>query len=404
MSNDPAVLNDASTEATDGNPRPDGAAETALAPKDATVESPSVAPAAKPLEGDGAGASSRVAPRAKPTTVRTLIEYAYAEQGRKLQLTRKDLSNLARVPSEAAAEMDLVRRCAAGDPQLAVPPRILAAVAERGAGHVRERVVELALAAMVSHPVFAGLVVDLQNRAPGPALSADRVSAAVRDLPPSDNGLSAENLDEAARERLRVNAVTSFGLLRVLRDRWSLHEFVTEIGPALWRAPSLSKRGDAANAALLASARDTTVPAVLSGYFTEQLRLTEERTRTAQADASRELRRAQSAERDNRDLQARLEAEQARTQQLTEQVGGLMRDMEAERSNRVVDKSHLVDDYEVLRTQVLRSLTSQTELLSDGLHALRAGSVGVADEFVDRSLTAIQREVSKLKDMNGSTR
>ena len=67
----------------------------------------------------------------------------------------------------------------------------------------------------------------------------------------------------------------------------------------------------------------------------------------------------------------------------------------------MVDKSHHVDDYETLRTQVIRRLSAQVELLGDGLHALRNGSTGVAEEFVDRALTAIKDEVTRLKDLAG---
>ena len=66
-----------------------------------------------------------------------------------------------------------------------------------------------------------------------------------------------------------------------------------------------------------------------------------------------------------------------------------------------MDKSHLADDYEVLRTQVIRRLSAQVGLLRDGLHALRNGRTGVAEEFLDRSLTAIEGEVTRLKDLDG---
>jgi hypothetical protein len=70
-------------------------------------------------------------------------------------------------------------------------------------------------------------------------------------------------------------------------------------------------------------------------------------------------------------------------------------------SSRVVDSSHYAYDYEALRTQVIRRLSAQADLLNDGLHALRNGRTDIADEFLDRSLTAIEGEVARLKDLDG---
>jgi type II secretory pathway predicted ATPase ExeA len=62
-----------------------------------------------------------------------------------------------------------------------------------------------------------------------------------------------------------------------------------------------------------------------------------------------------------------------------------------------VSRSHLTDDFETLRGEVLRRLTDQVDLMSDGLHALRAGHTSIADEYVDRALRAITAEASRLR-------
>jgi len=73
--------------------------------------------------------------------------------------------------------------------------------------------------------------------------------------------------------------------------------------------------------------------------------------------------------------------------------------LEKEQKGRFADEVHAVDDYENLRTQIIRQLSGQVNLLSDGLHALRNGSIAVADEFVDRALAKIDAEVKRLKEL-----
>ena len=50
---------------------------------------------------------------------------------------------------------------------------------------------------------------------------------------------------------------------------------------------------------------------------------------------------------------------------------------------------------------MIRRLTTQIELLSDGLHALRNGSPEVTDEYLDRALSAFRQEVESLRDSDG---
>lgn len=60
--------------------------------------------------------------------------------------------------------------------------------------------------------------------------------------------------------------------------------------------------------------------------------------------------------------------------------------------------SHAIDDHETTRTHAIRAIADQVDLLTDGLHALRHGSPAVADEFMDRALDALTRELAWLRD------
>jgi len=359
--------------------------------------------------GADAAPGSAPAPKSKPDggrkprpqTILELIDYAYAEAGRKLSLARKDLDKIKVDPDSADAEMESLRKSAADDPFLAVPLSILLALAELGAqAPVRRRMLELVLAALASHPAFTKLLERLADPAAEPVLAGREVSDAARSVTFDALGLKeASEFKGAARDRLRVNVVTTFEMYRVLRDGWTIDHFVQDMASLVWDTPSYQHVPRAVS--VLASAKSTDALSQLSRHFERLLREAEQQTGHARAEAARQARRAEAAESGNAALSAQLMAETERARNLAAQVADLSQRLAAEQSSRVVDRSHLVHDFETLRTQVIRRLSSQVDLLSDGLHALRNGSTGVAEEFLDRSLTAIAGEVTRLKELGG---
>ena len=369
---------------------PEVAESKSAAPKDSVA-----APGPKQPSGES---------KPRPKTILELIEYAYGEDGRKLNLARRDLHDLKIDQEAAEAEMDLLRRSATADPLLSVPPSILLALAELGAEPpIRRRILELVLAALASHPAFLAHLARLADPAAEPGLSGREVSDAAQGVTFDALGLKeAAEFKDAARERLRVNAVTSFELFRVLRDGWTLDRFVADMASLVWTTPSRRRVQEAA--AVLASAKSTDGLSQLSRHFERLLGDADRQTGDARAAAATQSRRANTAEGHYRTLTQQLESERERTQELSARVADLTRSLEAERSSRVVDTSHHVDDYEALRTHVIRRLSAQVELLSDGLHALRNGSTGVAEEFLDRSLSAIEAEATRLRELNGGAR
>lgn len=342
--------------------------------------------------------------RERPKTILALMEYAYGEGGRKLNLSRKDLLELSVQPDEEQAEIDTVRRLAAGDPLFAVPPSLLSALAELGSEPlVRRRILELAVVAFASHKLFEGLIERLTEQQPLNMLSAKEVNHAAKHITFSALGLQEESeFSDSSRSRLRVNAVAALELFRVLRDRWPARQFIEDMARFVWDAPLLPSAHK--TAALLATAKNTDALSQVSRHFENLLRDSKRETDKALSEAREQELRAIAAEALGERLRADLETAKAHAGEMVARANELAARLSAEQSNRVVDKSHHVDDYEALRTQVIRRLSSQVELLGDGLHALRNGSTGVAEEFVDRALTAIDGELMRLKELDGGTK
>ena len=258
----------------------------------------------------------------------------------------------------------------------------------------------MVLVALASHQLFQGRLERLTDATAQPPLTAREVSGAVKDLTFESIGLKEEReFRESARARLRANALTAFGLFRVLHDRWTSEQFVDDMASLVWDVPI--QRSVPKVAALLATAKNSEALGQLSRHFEVRLERSKSETDQAHALALQHERRANAAESSKRSLTVDLDDLRTRAFHLDAQVDDLRQRLTAEQGSRVVDKSHHVDDYETLRTQVIRRLSAQVELLGDGLHALRNGSTGVAEEFVDRALSAIEDEVTRLKDLAG---
>lgn len=334
-----------------------------------------------------------------PKTILELIEHAYAAGGKKLSLAA-DLTSLEADDSRAEPEMRRLRELAASDRLLAVPPQVLTALTSVKTEYTaRSRILELMLAALADHPVFLAHRKQLLEPDVEPRLEARNVSDATRAVTYLALGYK-ESKDFTAdnREKMRVNAVTSFALLRVLRDRWSPEWFAESMSALVWNAP-VPKTSQGAVAVLVSGQRDDAL-SQLARLFEGKLAEVGRKLQDAERMAASQVRRASLAEERQGALSAELDAERQRVAELTSQMAALKESLEAEHGNRVVDHSHHVDDYETLRTRVLRQLSEQADLLADGLHALRHERLAVADEFVDRALSAIKKEVAHVRDMD----
>jgi hypothetical protein len=84
--------------------------------------------------------------------------------------------------------------------------------------------------------------------------------------------------------------------------------------------------------------------------------------------------------------------------QLKSVVTELHNELMESQQQRLIDQAHFADDYKKLRTRVLRTLDKQSEILGNSLFALRGARYEVAEEFVERSLEAIERDLSRFRD------
>ena len=66
-------------------------------------------------------------------------------------------------------------------------------------------------------------------------------------------------------------------------------------------------------------------------------------------------------------------------------------------THREISMAHTIDVTETKRAHMKRMLTGNRPLLADALDAVRAGNTTVADEFIDRFLSALDKEIEYQK-------
>ncbi|MCG5446119.1 hypothetical protein NIE79_004684 [Micromonospora sp. NIE79] len=367
----------------------------------------------EPPEGaPGAGAKAptrtvkKTASASKPANLRELIERVYRDPaGRPVRMSRTGLSALVVTSGADALSPQWLSDLARKDPLLRVPPRLLAwAATLKPSDPVQQALIELTHRVLAIHPIYRHYVANPTGTDPDqpPFASSAKVADAAKKVTSESLDVDPSAYRDAQRGLLRDNAVISFALLWVLRGQWTSAQFIAEMTDAVWSRPTTEAVSNADIAVALVTAGERQALNHLVGHFLRELRKLSAQLNQAGNETSAERQRAQRSESENLALREAIASERSHSESLAEQVTALTAEIEAERKSRFVDTSHMVDDYEILRTQVIRRLGSQVELLGDGLHALRSGSTPVAEEFVDRALTAIQQEIGRLKELGGA--
>lgn len=366
---------------------------------------------APPARTRNTGSAGEGLPKPQMASIEDLIRSAYESRARLLELSKGELRKLPVDDAEIASQSALVAELAPKDPVLAVPFKLLQYVAWQGvdlrraqdveSARVLIRLRDLSLVAMSHHPVFATWTDQLADPSREPTLTSQYLREEACVLDPAKLGLTGEEFKQAARDRLVRNTVACFGLLRSLQCEWTPARFIDDSYEFCWRyeVPSAASRERIVGT--IAATRDLEVLGLVADNYTSRIdgldRRVAELERQLEAAGNREARLKDQLE----EAANTAGAANTRAEAFSADIVRLKKELAAEQDNRVVDKSHMADDYETLRTRIIRRLGGEIDLLTDGLHALRNGSTGVAEEFLDRSLLALTREVEQLKDAAG---
>lgn len=337
------------------------------------------------------------------SSVDDLVRFAYQQGGKRLSLPGavvRRISADAKLDDDAAEPLfTLVDELVETDRMLAVPPRVLAfAASAKPAIHLRRRLENAMATALRRHPMFdVRRLRDVLDSSPEDFDSVlDGLREAAKRMTPERLGVDAESLKPSQRNKLYVNATLSLTLLLALRDGWPEERVADVLYRRLWR-DSVDPVDRLAAIGAMADARDGAALAVLGRVLDRQRRDAERLAHDAQSDAERAFQRAMTADAEVVERDDKIRILEQRSDDLVREIDALRESLTAAERSRVHDRSHHVDDYEALRTRIVRVLDKQVELLSDGLHAFREGASEVTEEFTDRTIAALNRELAQLR-------
>lgn len=367
---------------TGGDTQASGAAEEAPAPK------------------------SKAKPKPVITTVEELLTFAYESNARLLEFSKEALKKLPIADEDIPSQSVLIASLAPADPTMSAPFKLLQFVARQGVELGRpgdgglapalNRLVKLAIVALGHNPLFRVWLDQLVDPRNQPSLGTQHLREEARRLDIERLGMTSVD-----RQRLLKNATVCLGLLRSLQREWTLDQFLDELYASVWQYEAPEAAGVERAAGEVGASRDLAVLGIVGSNYLARIARLERRISQLERDAASASSRETRLRQELASASDREEAASARATAFSAEVVRLQKELAAERDNRVVDKSHMTDDYETLRTRIIRRLGGEIDLLSDGLHALRNGAPTVAEEFLDRSLLALTREVEQLKDPSG---
>ncbi|MCX4858196.1 hypothetical protein [Streptomyces canus] len=356
-------------------------------------------------------AKSKTKPKPIITSIEELLTFAYKSNARLLEFSKEDLKKLTITDEGIASQSALVRSLTPTDPTLSTPFKLLQYAARQGVPLKRSedgdlaralnRLVDLAVVAMGNSPVFRVWVDQLVDPRKDPQLPTEHVRAEARRVDADKLGLPPKQFKAADSDRLVKNAIACYGLLRAVQREWTLDQFIDESYGSVWRHEAPKAAGLERAASQVGASSDLNVLGIVGENYLARIARLEQQVTQLEREAGAARNRETRLRDELSTVEEREQSAMARADAFSADVVRLQKELAAERDNRVVDKSHMADDYETLRTRIIRRLGGEIDLLTDGLHALRNGAPNVAEEFLDRSLLALTREVEQLKDASG---
>lgn len=363
-------------------------------------EIPPVPPAADiASEGAGLGRNGRAKKSPAQPTFRNLAELlraAYSGKRKRLHLNKADVSAITSAPHLDSATQDQLLSMADADRSLEVTLHLMLLASESfSVSPIRGLMRRFIHDVLSRHPVFSvrslSGVLDNLPDAPGEnrAIQILLQQNYVELLSLSGLPRQAKKVAQQCRDNALRCLLLWFHETRVTPIDWT-HRQLAE---AIWRPAGKSLKSDAQRIALLMQAREPAVLAV--SYSVLEGKLNEFSAQAAQAS-----RDADKANEKAVQLEGAVDGLQTTLEQVTRDFENLKREHDEQRKDYEGRLSHLRDDLETMRGQVLRRLSADVVLLVEGIHALRREppKVHVMIDHAERVLDALKAQMTKLKE------
>lgn len=362
-----------------------------------------VPPAAVVRDADrskDANASTQEGPpavRAKagdPENLQSFVTLAYAKKGKRIGMKKKVAIAIAQGPPPDDAAWARIQDLARNDVLLAVPKQILlAAIPNKGTSRAWARLLEACLAALRVHPASSELVPMLQSASGG----SDKVDGLLDQATAFRFGTihrpgSTKPLSVSDVAMLRANVTGTVALWMVAVWGVASQTVMRSLHERVWSTESLRASAMTEAWRRILDVRDPSALGLVCDAYVSEADHARRNADAARASEAAAQRRMADLEATLATLNAQLDQERSTNEGLRRAVVQASQDAEAA-------LSHARDDYERLRTRVLRRLIREVELLDEGILAIKREppKLHVMTEHGDRALSGLREEIKALQ-------
>lgn len=333
--------------------------------------------------------------KADPASAFGLLALAYSKKGKTVAVTKKAIQAACKKTDLDDQARSHLFELADADCLLAVPRQIvmLASMVSRHTDLFRT-LMEFVREVLSRHPAFSIRdLTEVLSRAPdAPGLVSALELIADADLSKIRDPKSGKSLTSKQLLDLRINAAHALVAWLALEEEMDVENVALALFTALWKPAAREVTGELERLMCLIECRDLTSIGIACAAFQsrtgKQMRLVQE----AQESESAAIERADRVQRELDRALDELATASMRVQELEGQLSEQHRRHE-------VEVSHLGDDLESLRARLTRRLRDETELLREGLHALRRDPplVRVTDDHVERAINGLEDALQNLE-------
>ena len=323
------------------------------------------------------------------------ITFVYSRQGKQVTLKPAEEKAFCHQPRLDEAAHARLLALARDDVLLAVPRQLLLIVRDiMGYPGFKAEIRNFVRAVLDRHPVFAApeLKAALSHHpdAPDPETALTRLAGS--DVAAQPDFALDKPLKPKELAALRTNATYCLALWFVETRGLPFERLNQVLYAALWK-PHIPEVGqETARLRFLTEMQDLAGVGLACSTFKRQA--DEQTKRTATANRARD---------DALEKVARLEATATQLKhdlvERDQRLAALQHALEVERQQHAHTRAHLGDDFEQLRTRMVRRLKADVDLLMEGLQALRRDppKIHVMDDHAERALGALQQALKELE-------
>jgi hypothetical protein len=330
---------------------------------------------------------------ADPDRIEDFVDYAYKRRGQRVVLKKKSAVAIAEAPAPGSDFWEHLAKMADEDRTLAVPKQVLlAGIPHKASVKTWSLLLDVCLIALRAHPASSEWASSLAAVTPEFEQGEQLLSrAAATDVSRMETPDGKKLFTPAQAAAVRSNLVAFFAVWMVAVRGWSSSRCIRAMHEQVW-VESGSGLSVADTWRRLTEVRDPTSLGLAAGAFVQEAKDRAQEAELARRAESVALHRIE-------ELASQVSALKGQVHQQEERHAALLRQLDDARQQHQTAVSHLRDDYERLRSKILRRLTRELELLDEGMLAIKREppKVHVMVDHGERAMGGLRDEIKSLQ-------